>query len=59
MKSALGVPLNNILMVGPTVHLQLVDVLICFLMHHIVLVADASKLYHGVEILPAYHNFQR
>lgn len=33
MKSALGVSLNDILIVSPTVHPQLVDVLIHFQMH--------------------------
>ena len=43
MKSASGVALNDVLMVGPTVHSQLVDVLIRFRMYRIALVADVSK----------------
>ena len=45
MKSASGVSLNDILMVGPTVHPQLVDVLISFQMHRIALITDVSKMY--------------
>ena len=42
MKTVSGVSLNDTLMVGPTVHLSLVDVLIRFQLHRIALVADIS-----------------
>ena len=42
IKSASGVSLNDTLMVGPTVHPQLVDILIRFCTHKIALVADVS-----------------
>lgn len=56
MKSSSGVSLNDTLMVGPTVHPQLVDVLIRFRMHRIALVADVSKMYRAIELPPADRN---
>ena len=42
MKSSSGVSLNDTLMVGPTVHPQLIDVLLRFRMYRIALVADVN-----------------
>ena len=53
MKSVSGVSMNDTLMVGPTVHPQLVDVLIRFRTHRIALVADVSKMYRSIELHPA------
>ena len=50
MKTTSGVSLNDTLMVGPTVHHSLVDVLIRFRMHRIALVADISKMYRAIEL---------
>ena len=50
MKSSSGASLNDTLMVGPTVHLSLVEVLIRFRMHKIALVADISKMYRANEL---------
>ena len=44
-KSASGVSLNDTLLVGPTVHSPLTDVLLRFRTHRIALVADVSKMY--------------
>ena len=44
--SSTSVSLNGILLVGPTVHSSLIDVLLCFRMHRIT--ADVSRKYHGV-----------
>ena len=44
-KSSTGVSLNDTLMVGPTVHPPLIDVLIRFRQHQIALTADISKMY--------------
>ena len=38
------------LMVGPTVHSSLMDVLIRFRIHQIALVADISKMYRAIEL---------
>ena len=59
MKSVSGVSLNNTLMVGPTVHPQLVDVLIRFRMHRIALVADISKMYRAIELPLADRDLHR
>ena len=42
MKTTSGVSLNDMLMVGPTVHPSLVEVLLRFHMHRIAIVADIS-----------------
>ena len=52
MKSMSGVSLNDTLMVGPTVHPALVDVLLRFRKHRIAIVADISKMYQVVELPP-------
>ena len=59
MKSASGVSLNDTLMVGPTVHPQLVNVLLRFRMHRIALVADVSKMYRAIELPPADRDLHR
>ena len=53
-----GISLNDTLMVGPTVHPSLVEVLMRFQMHRIALVADISKMYRTIE-LPPDSNFHR
>ena len=44
-KSATGISFNDTLMVGPTVHAPLIDVLLKFCVHRIGLTADVSKMY--------------
>ena len=41
-KSSTGVSLNDTLLVGPTNHPPLLDVLLSFRLHHVALVADVS-----------------
>ena len=43
-KSSSGVSLNDTLLVGPTVHPLLVDVLLRFRLHHVALTADFSNV---------------
>ncbi len=43
-----GVSLNSTLMVGPTVHPPLVDVLVRFRKHRVALMADISRMYRAV-----------
>ena len=43
-------PLNDTLLVGPTVHPPLVDVLLRFRSHPVALTADVSKMYRAVEL---------
>ena len=49
-KSATGVSLNDTLLVGPTLHPPLVDVLLRFRMHQVALTADVSKMYRAVKL---------
>ena len=49
--SSSGSSLNDLLMVGPTVHSTLVDVLLRFRMHRVALTTDVSKMYRAV-LLP-------
>ena len=49
-KSASGVSLNDLLLIGPTVHPSLIDVLLRFRFHWIALTADVSKMYRAVEL---------
>ena len=59
MKSASGVSLNDLLLVSPTVHPQLVDVRVRFRMHRIALVADENKMYRAVELPTTDRNLHR
>ncbi len=47
-KSFSGVSLNDTLLVGPTVHPSLIDVLLYFRTHRIALTTDVSKMYRAV-----------
>ena len=49
-KSSTGTSLNDTLLVGPTVHSSLVDVLLPFRLHRIALVADVSRMYRAIEL---------
>ena len=51
-KSSSDVSLNDQLMVGPTVHSSLLDVLLRFRLHRIALTTDVSRMYRAV-VLPA------
>ena len=49
-KSSTGVSLNDTLLVGPTIHPPLLDVLLCFCLHPLALVADVSRMYRAIEL---------
>ena len=49
-KSSTGVSLNDVLVVGPTVHPPLVDVLLRFRFYRVALVADISRMYRAVSL---------
>ena len=57
--SVSGVSLNDTLLVGPTVHPPLVDVLLQFRMHRIALTTDVSKMYRAIELVPEDRDFHR
>ena len=50
-KSTTGVSLNDCLLVGPTVHSHLIDVLLRFRLHKIVITTDISKTYRAIELV--------
>ena len=50
-KSSTGVSLNDTLMVGPTVHSKLIDVLLRFHMHRVAITADVSKMYRAILVM--------
>ena len=59
-KSMTGVSLNDTLLVGPTVHSCLVEVLLQFRLHRISLTTDVSQMYRAVELIESdrdYHRF--
>ena len=58
-KSSTGVSLNDILLVGPTVHSPLVDVLLRFRLHRIALVADISQMYRAMELIDSNSDLHR
>ena len=49
-KSSTGVSLNDTLLVGPTIHPPLLDVLLHFSLHHVALLADVSRMYRAIEL---------
>ena len=49
-KSSTGVSLNDLLLVGPTVHSPLFDVLLRFRLYRVALIADVSRMYRAVRL---------
>ena len=49
-KSSSGVSPNDLLLVGPTVHSPLIDVLLRFRLQRVALTADVSKMYRVIEL---------
>ena len=58
-KSASGISLNDLLLVGPTVHSPLIDVLLRFRLHCVALTADVSKMYRAIELVPSDRDLHR
>ncbi len=59
-KSSTGFSLNDTLLVGPTLHSSLVDVLLRFRHHRYALTTDVSKMYRAIKLTPRdrdYHRF--
>ena len=57
--SSTGVSLNDTLLVGPTVHPPLLDVILRFRWHRIALKADVSKMYRAVALAPQDRDLHR
>ena len=58
-KTSTGVSLNDTLLVGPTVHSSLVDVLLRFRWHRVALVADVSRMYRAIALTPQDRDLHR
>lgn len=58
-KTATSVSLNDQLLVGPTVHSSLVDLLLRFRWFRVALTTDVSKMYRGVELVSSDRDFHR
>ena len=58
-KTSSGVSLNDQLLVGPTVHSTLVDVLLRFRLHRIALTSDVSRMYRAVLLPPGDRDLHR
>ena len=58
-KSSTGTSLNDRLLVGPTVHSSLVDVLLRFRMHRIALTTDVSRMYRAVLLTESDRDLHR
>ena len=58
-KSSTGVSLNDTLLVGPTLHPPLVDVMLRFRLYPVALTADVSKMYRAVELTEADKDLHR
>ena len=58
-KSSSNVSLNDTLMIGPTVHSSLIDVLLRFRLHRIALTADVSKMYRAIRLAEADQDLNR
>ena len=58
-KTSTGISLNDTLMVGPTVHPPLINVLLHFRYHHVGLSADVSKMHRAVKLAPEDKDLHR
>ena len=58
-KSSNGVSLNDTLLVGPTVHPPLIDVLLRFRLHRVALITDVSRMYRAVLLTESDKDLHR
>ena len=58
-KTSTGISLNDTLLVGPTVHSSLIDVLLRFRFHRIALTTDVSRMYRAIELTPSDRDLHR
>ena len=58
-KTSTGTSLNDTLLVGPTVHPPLVDVLIRFRSRRVALIADISRMYRAVLLAESDKDLHR
>ena len=58
-KSSSGVSLNDTLLVGPTIHPPLVDVLLRFRLYRVALITDVTKMYRAIELTESDKDLHR
>ena len=58
-KTSTGVSLNDTLLVGPTIHSSLVDVLLRFRTHRVALTADVSRMYRAIALAASDRDLHR
>ena len=58
-KSSSNVSLNDILLVGPTVHSSLINVLLRFRLYRVALTADISKMYRAIGLVESDRDLHR
>ena len=58
-KSSTGVSLNDTLLIGPTIHPPLIDILLRFRTYPVALTADISKMYRAVELTESDRDLHR
>ena len=58
-KTSTGISLNDTLLVGPTIHSSLIDVLLRFRFHRIALTTYVSRIYRAIELTPSDHDLHR
>ena len=58
-KSSTGVSLNDTLLVGPSIHPPLLDVLLHFHLYCVALVADVSCMYRAIELTKSDRDLHR
>ena len=58
-KTSTGVSFNDMLLIGPTVHSSLVDVLQRFRQHRVALTADVSRMYRAIALADSDKDFHR
>ena len=58
-KTSIGVSLNDTLLVRPTVHSSLVDILLRLRFHHVAFIADMSHMYRATALTEADKDLHR
>ena len=57
-KTASGVSLNETVGVGPTIQDELIDIILRFCLHNVVIIADIHKMYRQIHIDSSEQNYQ-
>ena len=58
-KTTSGTSLNDHLLVGPTVHPRIINVLLCFRRHRVALTTDVSRMYRAALLPKHQHDLHR